>query len=254
MRKEVKIFIILSCIFVSNVILAEFIGVKIFNLDTSLGLSSFEYKLFGMKMGLSYTAGVLIWPIVFVLTDIINDYYGKRGVQFLTYLAAAISIYAFLVVNIAMKLQPAGWWQGLHADKGLIDFNQAFNLIFGQGNNIIVASLTAFVIGQIIDVSIFQRLKKTQHGSKLWVRATVSTLVSQLIDSFVVIFIAFYFLQDWSLNQALSVSINNYIYKAVIAFLMIPVLHFIHNGIENYLGKPNAEKMKENALKNTLEF
>jgi queuosine precursor transporter len=254
MKKEVKIFIILACIFVSNVILAEFIGVKIFNLDTSLGFSKFEYELFGMKMGLSYTAGVIIWPLVFVLTDIINEYYGKKGVQFLTYLAVAISIYAFIIVNIAMGLSPAEWWQSVHSDKGLTDFNQAFCLIFGQGNNIIVASLTAFVIGQLIDIAVFQRLKRTKSGSKLWVRATVSTLISQLIDSFVVIFVAFYFLQDWSLNQALSVSINNYIYKGIVALLMIPVLQLIHKWLENYFGKNNAEIMKENAMKNTIDF
>lgn len=250
MKKEVKVFIVLACIFVSNVILAEFIGVKIFNLDTSIGLPSFEYNLFGMKMGLSYTAGVLIWPIVFVLTDIINEYYGKNGVKFLTYLAVAISIYAFIIVNIAMGLSPASWWQGIHSDKGLTDFNQAFCLIFGQGNNIIVASLTAFVIGQLIDITVFQRLKRTKSGSKLWVRATVSTLISQLIDSFVVIFVAFYFLQNWTLQQALSVSINNYIYKGLVAIIMIPILQVIHRGLENYFGKSLSEKMIDDALNN----
>jgi len=254
MRKEVKVFVILACVFVSNVILAEFIGVKIFNLDTSLGFQPLEYSIFGMPMGLSYTAGVIIWPIVFVLTDIINDYYGKKGVKYLTYIAVAISIYAFLVVNLAIKLEPAKWWQSLHTDKGLVDFNQAYCLIFGQGNNIIVASSTAFVIGQIVDIAIFQKIKKSAQGSKLWLRATVSTLISQLIDSFVVIFIAFYFLQNWSLNQALSVSINNYIYKGIVAVLMIPILHIIHRWIESYIGKDKSEKMRENALKNTLEF
>lgn len=254
MRREVKVFIVLACIFVSNVILAEFIGVKIFSLDSSLGLKSIEYSIFGIPMGLSYTAGVLIWPVVFVLTDIINDYYGKSGVKILTYISVAISIYAFIVVNLAINLEPAIWWKSINTDRGIPDFNLAYKLIFGQGNNIIVGSLTAFVLGQLIDVAVFQKLKRTSRGSKLWVRATISTLISQLIDSFVVIYVAFYLGQNWPLNQVLSVSINNYIYKGIVALLMIPVLHFIHKLIENYLGKATAKKMQENALKNTLEF
>lgn len=254
MKKEIKIFIILACIFISNVLLAEFIGVKIFLLDASLGWGKIEYNLFGQTMGLQYTAGVLIWPIVFILTDIINEYFGKKGVQFLTYTAVGISIYAFLVVNIAMQLSPATWWQTLHTDKGISDYNQAYRLVFGQGNNIIIGSLSAFVLGQMIDIAIFQKLKQTAHGSKLWIRATLSTLVSQFIDSFVVIYIAFYLGQNWPIEQVWSVSINNYLYKGVIAILMIPLLQLIHRLLENYLGMEKAEKLRINALKNTLDF
>lgn len=254
MRKEVKIFTILGCIFVANVILAEFIGVKIFSLSASLGLPEWNYMLFGQPMALQYTAGVLIWPVVFVLTDIINDYFGKKGVKFLTYLAVGISIYAFLVMNLAIHLEPAEWWKNVNQANGIPDFNTAYRLIFGQGNNIILGSLTAFVLGQLIDVAIFQRMKKTIHGGKLWVRATVSTLISQLIDSFVVIYIAFYLGQNWPLSQVFSVSLNNYIYKGFVAILMIPILNLIHIAIEKYLGEKQAEQLRANALKNNLDF
>ncbi|MBL7789591.1 MAG: queuosine precursor transporter [Chitinophagales bacterium] len=254
MRKEVKVFILLGCVFVANVILAEFIGVKIFSLTASMGLPDWNYTLFGQPMSLQYTAGVLIWPVVFVLTDIINDYYGRKGVRFLTFLAVGISLYAFFVVNLAINLEPAMWWKMVNQDQGIPDLNLAYKQIFGQGNNIIIGSLMAFVLGQFIDVMVFQKLKQTQKGSQLWVRATVSTLVSQFIDSFVVIFIAFYLGQGWPLSQVLSVSTNNYIYKGLVAILMIPVLHFIHLAIEKYLGNSLAEHMRASALKNKLEF
>jgi len=254
MRKEVKIFSILGAIFIANVLLAEFIGVKIFSLSKTIGISDWNYNLWGQPMSLQYTAGVLIWPVVFILTDIINDYYGKKGVQFLTYLAVAISIYAFLVMNAAISLAPADWWQSVQHENGIPDFNKAYALIFGQGNNIIIGSLTAFVLGQLIDVVIFQRLKRTRVGSKLWVRATVSTLVSQLIDSFIVIYIAFFLGQNWPLAQVFSVSLNNYIYKGVVAILMIPVLNLIHLAIEKYLGSALSKQMRDLALKNKLDF
>ncbi len=254
MRKEVKIFIILGAIFMANVLLAEFIGVKIFSLTKTLGLPNWSYNLWGQSMSLQYTAGVLIWPVVFILTDIINDYYGKKGVQFLTYLAVAISIYAFIVMNAAINLSPADWWKNVQVENGIPDFNKAYALIFGQGNNIIIGSLSAFVIGQLIDVSIFQRMKRTRVGSKLWVRATMSTIVSQLIDSFVVIYIAFYLGQNWPLSQVFSVALNNYIYKGLVAILIIPALHLIHLAIENYLGKEKAAELRGQALKNRLDF
>lgn len=254
MRKEVKVFTVLGCIFVANVILAEFIGVKIFSLPATLGAAEWNYTLLGQPMALQYTAGVLIWPVVFILTDIINDYFGKQGVRFLTYLAVGISLYAFFVLNAAIGLAPADWWQRVHQENGIPDFNKAYALIFGQGNNIILGSLTAFVIGQLIDVTIFQKLKQTQRGSKLWVRATVSTLVSQCIDSFVVIYIAFYLGQNWPLDQVFSVALNNYVYKGIVAVAMIPLLYFIHLAIESYLGKPHALRLREGALKNKLEF
>jgi uncharacterized integral membrane protein (TIGR00697 family) len=254
MRKEVKIFSILGAIFIANVLLAEFIGVKIFSLSATLGAAEWSYTMLGQPMTLQYTAGVLIWPVVFILTDIINDYYGKKGVQFLTYLAVAISIYAFIVMNAAINLSPADWWKNVQVENGIPDFNKAYALIFGQGNNIIIGSLTAFVIGQLIDVAIFQRMKRTRVGSKLWARATMSTLVSQLIDSFVVIYIAFYLGQNWPLSQVFSVALNNYIYKGLVAILMIPALHLIHLAIENYLGKEKAAELRDQALKNRLDF
>lgn len=254
MRKEVKVFIVLGSVFIANVILAEFIGVKIFSLTGSLGLPDWSYTLLGQPMSLYYTAGVLIWPVVFILTDIINDYYGRQGVRFFTFLASLISIYAFIVIYLAIGLAPAPWWQTVNQDQGIPDFNLAYRLIFGQGNNIIIGSLSAFVIGQFIDVYIFQILKKTQRGGQLWVRATISTLVSQLLDSFVVIYIAFYLGQGWPLSQVFSVSLNNYIYKGIVAIMMIPLLHLLHKLIENYLGKKLSEKMREQAIKNELDF
>lgn len=251
MKKEVQVFVILGCVFIANVILAEFIGVKIFSLEQSLGYKPLEYSIFGIPLSLSYTAGVIIWPVVFVLTDIINDFYGKRGVRFLTYLATVITFYAFLVTFISINLSPANWWQDINSSQGIPDANLAYKFVFGQGQNIIIGSLTAFMIGQFVDIYVFQAIKKrSKNPDNLWIRATVSTLVSQFIDSFVVIYIAFYIGQDWSLNQVLSVSINNYIYKGIVAIIMIPVLQWVHKIIQKYIGKETSDIMREKALRN----
>lgn len=243
MTKKEKLFIILGGFFIANALLAEFIGVKIFSLEKSLGLNLIDYTLFNIDLNLSYTAGVIIWPIVFIMTDIINEYYGKKGVRFLSLLAASIIGYSFFVIYFAIEAAPADWWVSINKDKGVPDMNIAYSSIFGQGMNIIYASLVAFVLGQLLDVLVFQKIKSITGDRFLWLRATGSTVISQAIDSFVVIFLAFYVSANWPLNQVMAVAINNYIYKFIVAIAITPLLYFVHAAIDRYLGKEEAEKM-----------
>ena len=259
--KAKRLYIILAGFFVANAIIAELIGVKIFSLEKTFGVDPLNLNILGIE-GLSFnlTVGVLLWPVVFVMTDIINEYYGMRGVRFLSYMAAALIAYAFLMFTFGIKLVPADFWPTSHinpelpaADQAAIrekvgDYNYAFKLIFGQGMWIIIGSLVAFLLGQIIDVFIFHRIKKYTGEKKIWLRATGSTLISQLIDSFVVLFIAFYIGADWSFKLVLAIGIVNYIYKFTIALIMTPVIYLVHNIIEKYLGEELATKLKKQSL------
>ena len=182
-----KLFIVLAAFFVANALLAEFIGVKIFALEDTIGLAPFEWNLFGQSGSLNFTAGTLLWPIVFVMTDIINEFYGKRGVRFISWLAAVLIIYGFAFAYAAIALAPAGWWIGVANEQGVPDYQAAFAAVFGQGLWTIAGSLVAFLVGQLIDVSIFHRIRAATGERMVWLRATGSTAVSQLIDSFVVL-------------------------------------------------------------------
>jgi len=250
--KESKLFVILGTFLIANAILAEFIGVKIFSVEESLGFAKFNLNLFGVK-GLSFnmSAGVVTWPIVFIMTDIINEYYGTKGVKFLSYLAAILIAFAFIVVFASMKLVGADFWVNQNINGSNLNMNNAFSGIFGQGMWIIAGSITAFLIGQIADVSIFHHIKKITGENKLWLRATGSTLVSQLIDSFVVIFIAFYLNPQyhWSWQMVAAIGLVNYTYKFIIALLMTPILYLVHNIIDKYLGKDLSHLLMENAAK-----
>ena len=120
--------------------------------------------------------------------------------------------------------------------------NLAFEYVFGQGLWIIAGSLVAFLIGQIADVTVFQWIKRITGEKKLWLRATGSTLVSQLIDSFVVLFIAFYISGKMPLKLVIGIGIVNYIYKFIVAIVLTPLLYVIHNWIDRYLGHEVAEE------------
>lgn len=255
--KATRLFIILGGFFIANALIAEFIGVKIFSLEGSLGINPVNLELFGNTFSFNLTAGVLLWPVVFIMTDIINEYYGQKGVKFLSYLTAGLISFAFLMFFWAIRLEPAGWWPGSKSSVGVPDMQVAYRAVFGQGLWIIIGSLTAFLLGQILDVLIFHKIKQFTGEKRIWLRATGSTLFSQLIDSFVVLGIAFYIGpmidssngEPWSLKQLLSIGTGNYIYKFVVAIAMTPVIYFGHTLIEKYVGHEKAEEMKQSAMK-----
>lgn len=244
--KESRLLVVLSSFFVANAILSEFIGVKIFSVEESIGLQKFALNLFGVQ-GLSFnmSAGVITWPIIFIMTDIINEYFGVKQVRFLSILTAVLIAFAFLVIALAIQLQPADFWNIQAVNGRQVNMPDAFNAIFGQGMWIIVGSITAFLIGQMADVLVFHRIKKFTGDKALWLRATGSTVVSQLIDSFVVIFIAFYLNPQyhWSWQMVAAIGLVGYSYKFFVALLMTPILYLVHGIIDGYLGKDLAGRM-----------
>lgn len=246
--KRSILFVILGSFFVANALMAEFIGVKIFSLEKTLGFNPVSLSFFGIEnLSFQLTAGVVLWPVVFIMTDIINEYYGRKGVRFLSFTAAILIAYAYVMVFFSMELSPADFWITSNSARGVDDMDTAYNVIFGQGLWIIIGSLIAFLIGQLVDVVVFHFLKSKTGKSKIWLRATGSTLVSQFIDSFVVLLVAFYVGAGWDLNLVLAIGIVNYIYKFIIAVLLTPILYVIHYFIDLYLGRELADKMMREA-------
>ncbi len=246
--KSAILFTVLAGFFVINALLAEFIGVKIFAFEETLGLPPLNLQLFGESYSLMLTAGVLVWPVVFVMTDIINEYYGKRNVRFLSYLTAALIAYGFFIVYISIELTPPDWWVKRYVDMGVPDMQAAYAEVFGQGLWITVGSMTAFLFGQILDVAIFHRLRLLTGDRLLWLRATGSTLVSQLVDTFVVLYIAFVLgPQKWGMELFIAVGTVNYIYKFVVAIVLTPVIYLAHHVIDRYLGPELSLRMRMEA-------
>ncbi|MFT7299069.1 MAG: putative integral membrane protein (TIGR00697 family) [Sphingobacteriales bacterium] len=248
-KKEHILFLILGCFFIANALVAEFIGVKIFSVEESLGFDKFDINLFGIEnLSFNMSAGVLMWPVVFIMTDIINEYFGKKGVKLLSYIATVLILYAFLMVFWGINLVPSDFWIVKPLSSGEINMDLAFNNIFGQGLWIIAGSIVAFLFGQLIDVYVFQKIKQKTGEKSLWLRATGSTVVSQFIDSFVVILIAFYIGADWSLELVLAIGFVNYFYKFIIAILLTPILYVVHYLIDKFLGPELSQELRSQAL------
>ncbi|MGV3505372.1 MAG: queuosine precursor transporter [Adhaeribacter sp.] len=252
-RKKTLLFLVLCSIFLVNALLAELIGVKIFSVEALLGLPGAQIPLLSdFKLDFNLTAGAVIWPVVFITTDIINEYFGKSGVKKISFITVGLILYAFLVISLTTGLPPAAFWLEVNSktpEGQAFDMNYAFNSVYRQGAGIIVGSISAFILAQLLDASVFHWLRQATGARKIWLRATGSTVVSQLVDTVVVLFVAFYIFGNWSLKQVIAVSIINYIYKFTVAVLLTPLLYLAHGLIDRYLGlNKSRQLMAEAAL------
>ncbi len=249
-RKQ-NLYLFLALFFLANTILAETIGPKIFSFDKIwawIGSATFLKDTFGTEFNLS--AGVILWPVVFITTDIINHYFGRKGVRKITFITFFLLIFVFLAFLMSASLPPADFWISANQsdpDGNYLNIDHAYSLLYTQGMNIIVGSLTAFVLSQLLDATVYYYIRKATKERFIWLRATGSTVVSQLIDSYLVITIAFYWLGNWTWAQILSVGTVQFIFKMLVAVILIPILYVVHHQIDRYLqkGLPEAELIEK---------
>jgi uncharacterized integral membrane protein (TIGR00697 family) len=182
------------------------------------------------------------------MTDVINEYFGRRGVRMISWLAVFLILYAFAFAFAAIALAPASWWVKVGEAQGVPDMQAAFAQIFGQGLWTIGGSVTAFLVGQIVDVGIFHAIRKRTGEKHIWLRATGSTLVSQIFDSLIVLYIAFVIgPQHWSLGLWLAVATVNYVYKVCAAVALTPVIYAMRRGLDAWLGAELSAQLKAKA-------
>ena len=253
LNKKTFLYLLLASFFITNALIAEFGGVKIFSVEKLFGIAPLQLNIFGMITDLNLSVGVLIWPIVFIFSDIINEYFGKTGVKRISFITAGMVGYSFVIVLMWTGMPPADFWLKLNGLDYLgrpFDINYAYSTIFRAGLGIIVGSLTAFLVSQLVDAYVFHYFRKLTGHKYLWLRATGSTVVSQIIDSFVILFIAFYFLGNWTLDQVFRVGLVQYLYKVFLAIALTPLIYLMHIVIDKYLGKEASEIIIEEADQN----
>jgi queuosine precursor transporter len=228
-----KLFVVCTAVFLTALVVAEATASKLFTvIDLPFTLSIFGERFDQVIM----TAGVIAFPITFIITDLLNEYFGKSGIRFVTYIGMAMIIFEFGLLQIAMGVPTAS----ISPVPGA-----AFDTVFGASGRIIVGSLVAFGLGQLADISLFHWLRGLTEGRHLWLRATGSTFGSQFIDTFVVLFIAFY--GPMTLQAIIAVTLFNYAYKFIVAILITPLIYLAHWGIDRYLGGELSEKLMEGA-------
>jgi uncharacterized integral membrane protein (TIGR00697 family) len=245
--KPTRLFVFFAAFFVANALIAECIGTKLFSLEKLIGTQPANVTLFGQSgLAFTLTCGVLLWPLEFIMTDIINEFYGPKAVRRISFIAVGLISYAFLMFYLAIHVPAADFWVTSRKEQGIPDMQNAFDSVFGQGMRIIVGSLVAFLVSQIVDVTVFHKIKQRTGEKHVWLRATGSTVVSQLVDSYIVLFIAFSGIFTW--QQILAIGMMNYTYKFLMALLLTPVIYLVEGRIERYFGPELTKKMKLGAM------
>jgi uncharacterized integral membrane protein (TIGR00697 family) len=209
-RKQ-TLYIILSGIFITNAIVAELIGGKLIEIN-----------------GVPMSIGILPWPIVFITTDLINEYFGKLGVKKISIITSILIAYTFFILFFAINIPSSG--------VSSITTNQ-FKGVFGQSQLIIIGSIIAFLVSQLIDTTLFHFLKNKTGERLLWLRSTGSTVISQLFDTFIVLGIAFYLPGIMDTNTYIVSGFTGYSIKLLIAIAMTPLIYLGHFLIDKYLQK-----------------
>lgn len=222
------VFTILAGIFITNAVVAELIGGKIIQLGPFI-----------------MSIGIIPWPVVFLTTDLINEYYGKNGVKKLTFITASLIAYAFVVLFFSMNIPAA---KGVSAVT-----DEQFQAVFGQSMWIIFASIIAFLVSQFVDVFIFWLLRNKTGGKMIWLRSTGSTVVSQLIDTFIVLGIAFWLTGKMSTTEYVNAALTGYTFKLIIAIVLTPLIYLGRYLVNNYLGKELSEQLIEQAAENSMK-
>lgn len=169
------VYVTLTSIFITCLIIADVIGVKLFDI-------ALPFEILG-KTNIEHTCGMLTFPITFVIGDIINEYYGPNAAKRTVYLGLAMSIFVFLILNVSQAMP--------YLDKPFNISKESFDQIFGSAKLMYIASVSAYLVGSLSDIWLFGVIKRATKGKLLWLRATGSTVISQILDSFVVSYIAF---------------------------------------------------------------
>ncbi|MEL6614803.1 MAG: queuosine precursor transporter [Bacteroidota bacterium] len=228
-----KVYVACAAVFLTALVIAEATAGKFF---TAFDLP-FTIRILGQSFdSVVMTAGVLAFPVTFIATDVINEYFGRPGIRFITLVGFAMVVFEFVLLQAALAVPTA--------DISPVP-DEAFAAVFGISTRVIIGSLVAYLVGQFVDITLFHWLRKKTQGRHLWLRATGSTLGSQFLDTFVVLSVAF--AGQLAIADILAITLFNYGYKVLIAIGITPLIYLAHAGIDRYLGEPVAESLIEQA-------
>jgi queuosine precursor transporter len=211
-RKQ-RTFIFLTALFVAALVTGDFIGGKFFVLG-----------------GFQFSCGIIPFPLTFVLTDVVNEFYGKHGARRLTYAGLGAALFVWAVINLALALPTS-------PDSPIPD--AVFRGAFGTSARLYIASLTAYTIGQMLDITIFGALRRATGHRLIWLRATGSTVLSQMIDSFMVSFV--FLVGTKPMDFIAGNAVNNYLGKLAMAVLLTPLIYLGHAVFTRWFKLPERD-------------
>ncbi len=231
-NQALLIYILLSGIFISCLISCNLIFLKFFSLKISF-----------LNITFTQSVGLIAYPITFLVTDIVSEIYGKKKANFLVISGIISSIIVLGLIFIADFLPAANW--SIPENKKVDD--EIFHLVFGQFGIAMAASLFTYLVCQLIDIRIFHFWKKLTKGKYLWLRNNFSTITSQLVDTFLILFLLMSLspeegLQNWSDLKKLF--LNGFLFKILVALIDTIPLYLLVNLLRKKFNLKHGEEVK----------
>lgn len=217
--RRTQVFVVLAALFVTCLLIANLIGAMLIQFELPAWLA-----FGGQPAVVLLSAGIIPFPVTFLITDLLNEFFGQEAARFITWIGFAMSILVFGLLWLGDVLPVAPFSTFTHTQ-----FSHFAGLYLGM----FAASLTAYLVGQFLDIQIFVVFRKLTRGRFLWLRATGSTVVSQLFDSLLVSFIAFW--GDHPASIIWSIAIGNYLWKFIVAVGITPLLYLGHQLIRRLM-------------------
>lgn len=215
---KTKLYLVLAAVFTTCLVVGDVIGGKLI-----------EVPMPGWTAVI--TIGMIPFPVTFLLTDLLNEFYGKRAARFVTYVAFACALltYAFITIGGAIPIAPFTRdpsWQGVTEG--------SFENVFLGSQRMIAASMTAYLVAQLVDIFAFHALKRLTKGKLLWLRATGSTVISQAVDTVTINIVAWTGLLGF--DAIVNIILSSYAVKILIAIGLTPLIYAGHAAIERLFG------------------
>lgn len=213
-----RLYLVLAATFCTCLVTGDIIGGKLVS-----------FSLLGASF--TTTVGMIPFPVTFLLTDVINEFYGERAARSVTWLGFGMAALAFTIILVAGAVPFAEFTKEPGFD-GVTE--EAFGTVFLGSLRMLAASLVAYLLAQFVDIFVFHALRRWTSSKHLWLRATGSTAISQLVDTLAITFVA------WSgvlpIGRIFEIVYSAYGLKLLIAVSLTPLLYLVHGGIERSLG------------------
>jgi len=233
-RRE-RVFIVLAGVFLSAMTMLNIIGLTRF-----------------IQLGpMALAVGVLPYPLTFLCTDLISELYGKQRANFLVTVGFGLNILIVVILYIGQAVPPVTGaavppWQILELSNEVVlpsgevlsGSVELFDFVYSLTSGAVLASMVAYVAAQYCDVQLFHFLKKLTKGKHLWLRNNFSTLISQMVDSIMVVMVTFgavYWAGDMSLNQLMVLIGSSYLFKMSAALFDTVPFYILTHRLRDYL-------------------
>ena len=200
----------LFALFVASMVMVNTLGTKIISI-----------------LGIRVSVGIFFVPVLFLVTDIIGEVFGRAEASRFVNMATIMLVVLFVMMGVCIAIPPNESW----------GMQEQYAMVFGS--SLRIASLVSFVVSQQLDVLMFSFWGKVTKGKHLWIRNNLSTIVSQLIDTTIFEFIAFWHLNaKFTTSYIISLIIPYWLFKVVFALLDTP---FCYLGVWWLRGKKPEE-------------